>query len=147
MIIDCDIEMITTEMSEQIRERKESVRYSDVCCPFDADVLADLKSILGERELAELLMAFSKDLNSQVQLIFSALSEGDFSKVRSLAHRIKGGSAQVGAMTCAKLATDLEKFATKNGGYEISLGFLVVESAKVQKFLTSLDALSISRTA
>ena len=66
----------------------------------DPGPLADLED---PELVASLVELFFADATAQVRRLDEALEAGDFGRVRSLAHRLQGGAATVGALTVSRL--------------------------------------------
>ncbi|MEA5462336.1 Hpt domain-containing protein [Leptothoe sp. PORK10 BA2] len=77
---------------------------------FDQNQLEQLAG--GDKAFEkELLQLFAADTENSLSQLAIAISMEDPSAVRSLAHYIKGASANVGAVGMAKIAAQLEALA------------------------------------
>ena len=68
--------------------------------PIDRDVLARLRGLQDEDEtdiVAELATMFLEDARSGLQTVEEALQRGDAPTIETLAHKLKGGSGNLGA--------------------------------------------------
>ncbi|NTW97015.1 MAG: PAS domain S-box protein [Oscillochloris sp.] len=82
---------------------------------IDWNILVALESIIGQDALEAsrvVLKLWCDDLGSQVAGISTVLAGGDRIQIRALAHRIAGGSQQIGALALATLCDTLEQQAT-----------------------------------
>lgn len=77
---------------------------------FDQEQLQQLAG--GDKSFEkELLQMFVVDTENSLSQLASAISMADPSAVQSLAHYIKGASANVGAVGMSKIAAQLESLA------------------------------------
>ena len=94
-------------VGEDMDERKESE------VPFDVETA--LKQLGIERDfLNELMQDFQRDLDIKFDLLRDFIQVGDFEKISSLAHNIKGAAATLRADDISNLAKALE-IQAKNG--------------------------------
>jgi HPt (histidine-containing phosphotransfer) domain-containing protein len=70
----------------------------------------------------ELLQIFLQDTQTQLARLEAAWAIGDFVEVRLTAHHIKGASANVGAVTLAKWAAQIETAAREQQPDPIQAG-------------------------
>jgi two-component system, sensor histidine kinase and response regulator len=96
------------------------------------DINRALDEFDGDKELfMKLINGFIDIVRGQINIIRKAISKGDMEAVRSEAHSIKGGAANLTAMDLSQIALDLEKIA-KTG---IKDGSMDVLSRLEQEFL------------
>jgi HPt (histidine-containing phosphotransfer) domain-containing protein len=81
--------------------------------------------------LMKLINGFIDIVRGQINIIRKAISDGDMEVVRSQAHSIKGGAANLTAIDLSKIALDLEEI-TKTGPIDDSMDML---SRLEQEFL------------
>jgi HPt (histidine-containing phosphotransfer) domain-containing protein len=81
---------------------------------LDVSRLHQLRTDLDDdRLLAEVLGEFLRSTPALIRLLRDAIGTSDSSAVAPLAHRLKGGAAQLGASRLAALCAELER--TGNG--------------------------------
>lgn len=77
------------------------------------------------RLIEHLYPAFIEVLPAQIAALREALGSGDRSAIRHCAHRLRGSSAQMGAVALARVLEEIEGKATRpDGAIEVSLGDL-----------------------
>jgi HPt (histidine-containing phosphotransfer) domain-containing protein len=79
--------------------------------PVDREVLAGLRGLQGEEEtdiVAELASVFLDDARSGLEEVQEALQKGDAPAVERVAHKLKGGSGNMGARGMVGLCAQLE---------------------------------------
>ncbi len=98
--------------------------------PLDEEMIEELRSILSDDGLAELVELYLVEAPRGLADLQRALAAGDVDGLRTAAHRLKGAAAGVGAQVVAELTRDLER-AAQAGGLPRDLTALVaaVESA------------------
>ncbi len=76
----------------------------------DAEILEGLREIMEEgfTELLEVFLRESSIQHAQLQLMWKS---GERQAILRLAHSLKGSCANIGAKTCAELASEVEKHA------------------------------------
>ena len=95
--------------------------------PIDRDVLARLRGLQDEDEadiVAELAGIFLEDARSGLQTVEEALQKGDAPTIETLAHKLKGGSGNLGAGGLVGLFTRLEDMGASG---DLSAGFELLE--------------------
>lgn len=106
---------------------------------LDADVVADLKAVMGG-EYESLIRIYFEDGPKLVSQILSALSNRDCAALVTPAHTLKSSSANLGAMVLSKLALSMEKSA--RAGDIVTPGMeakrLIAEFENVQTALRAL---------
>ncbi|HEC13958.1 MAG TPA: Hpt domain-containing protein [Acidiferrobacteraceae bacterium] len=80
---------------------------------LDAAVLQGLRNLGSDSFLIELIVLFAKDSEQLMGDIDSALSSQHWSKVRDLAHKLKGSAGNLGAKRLARRCEYLEGSSTK----------------------------------
>ena len=79
----------------------------------DAEILQGLREIM-EDGFTELLEVFLRESSTQHAQLQSMWKTGERQAISGLAHSLKGSCANIGANTCAGIASEVEKHA----GYE-----------------------------
>jgi HPt (histidine-containing phosphotransfer) domain-containing protein len=95
--------------------------------PIDRDVLARLRGLQDEDEtdiVPELAGMFLEDARSGLQTVEVALQRGDAPTIETVAHKLKGGSATLGAGGLSGLFTRLEEMGASG---DLSAGFELLE--------------------
>ncbi len=117
-------------MSDKNTMRQIGLSTDDANPPLDINRALD--EFDGDRVLLmKLINGFIDIVRGQINIIRKAISEGDMDVVRSEAHSIKGGAANLTAMDLSQIALGLEKMA-KTG---TSDGSMDVLSRLEQEFL------------
>ncbi|MBL8629328.1 MAG: CHASE3 domain-containing protein [Rhodospirillaceae bacterium] len=75
---------------------------------FDPSVLEELRAVLGNETLAQLLPKTVIALHDAVAELNAAVQEGDASAVKRVAHKISGIASQCGAVSVSALARKIE---------------------------------------
>jgi CheY-like chemotaxis protein/HPt (histidine-containing phosphotransfer) domain-containing protein len=105
------------------------------------DINRALDEFDGDRVLLmKLINGFIGIVRGQINIIRKAISEGDMEIVRSEAHSIKGGAANLTAMDLSQIALGLEKMAktgTNDGSMDV-LNRLEQEFLRLEAFTGSL---------
>ncbi len=71
-----------------------------------------LKRVMhDERLLQAVILEFVKDVPQQLVLLDKAVNEGDRESIRAIAHRVKGGAANVGGVALTLVCTRLQELA------------------------------------
>lgn len=92
---------------------------SAAAAPFDYDEL--LARCVGKPELVDrVLDNFASLLRPQLEQLQQAAAQPDLAKLRTLSHRLKGGSLTVSAHRLGKLAHRLETTAEEGRSTEIA---------------------------
>jgi signal transduction histidine kinase/CheY-like chemotaxis protein len=81
---------------------------------IDESVLRAIVDVDGESLLTNLIEVFEADAIEQLATIRTALDIGDLQTVRLAAHRLKGGSAAIGAASASEACARLEHAADAN---------------------------------
>jgi HPt (histidine-containing phosphotransfer) domain-containing protein len=105
--------------------------------PIDRDVLARLRGLQDEDEadiVAELATMFLEDARSGLQTVEEALQKGDAPTIETVAHKLKGGSGNLGAGGLVGLFTRLEDMGASG---DLSAGFELLE--RLRKELGKVD--------
>lgn len=95
--------------------------------PIDRDVLARLRGLQDEDEadiVAELAGMFLEDARSGLQTVEEALQKGDAPTIETVAHKLKGGSGNLGAGALVGLFTRLEDMGASG---DLSAGLELLE--------------------
>jgi two-component system, sensor histidine kinase and response regulator len=103
-----------------VRDDRGTVRQE---APIDRDVLARLRGLQDEDEadiVAELADMFLEDAHSGLQTVEEALQKGDAPTIETLAHKLKGGSGNLGAGGLVGLLTRMEDMGASG---DLSAGF------------------------
>ena len=74
----------------------------------DASAVAELRLILSEEELEQLMSAFIVELRTRPALIAGLIKRGDFRKARAEAHRFVGGASYFGITPFTVIAGEME---------------------------------------
>jgi len=77
--------------------------------PIDADVIARLKSDLGEEIAGRLLASFAQEIRSKTNAVLAAIGESDGLAARDQAHALRSVSLEYGAVELADVAGAIEK--------------------------------------
>jgi two-component system, sensor histidine kinase and response regulator len=98
--------------------------------PIDRDVLARLRGLQDEDEpdlVAKLANMFLEDARSGLQTVEEALRKGDAPTIETVAHKLKGGSGNIGAGGLVGLFTRLEDMGASD---DLSAGFELLEKLR-----------------
>jgi len=115
------------------------VQASDTSTVLDREQLRDVT--LDDADLMrEILSALIDDTSRQIELLGSAIREGNSQKCVRLAHYSKGACANVGAQAAAAVLKNIEKKAAENRFDECSasLGVLVLEVDRLRTEAVSI---------
>ncbi|MHC4130928.1 MAG: ATP-binding protein [Planctomycetota bacterium] len=142
--IDEMCELCTTEDSQ----KKDAVAVTDndnVSGIIDFADLADRG--MDEEIIKEVIPLFVSDNKEQLENLASALKNGEIKQVRSLAHAIKGASANVGARRISEMALKIEKKATKNNlsGTKKLFGLIKIEYQRLESLVSNPDWIDIAK--
>lgn len=77
----------------------------------DKDVMCETFEAVGKEVFIELISKFNINSNEEILLIISKIEEGDYDKVRSILHRLKGAMSYFAPIKCQKLIITLESLA------------------------------------
>ena len=90
-------------------EQKAAHDGHEVTC-LDSEMIVTLKEVFrGEPEkLGELLKEFLNEAGTRVEMMFVAAQARDFATIISVAHKLKGSAAVVGAKELARVAYRLQ---------------------------------------
>ena len=78
--------------------------------PIDLTMLTE-RCFSDRGFVRELLAVFLKQAEAELPLLGAALSAGDMSRLRGLAHKLKGSAANVSAIPLNRLCAELEMLA------------------------------------
>jgi len=76
--------------------------------PIDQNTLDELKKMVGEDFISELVETYFEDSHQLIADLHRALDQGDADLFRRSAHSLKSNSASLGASRVASIAKDLE---------------------------------------
>lgn len=79
-----------------------------------AERLEELRDTCGYEVVAECIGLFEKDTAQTVGRLKRALKREDFSRIESEAHKLKGSTANMGALDLSRICQDLMEVARKN---------------------------------
>lgn len=79
--------------------------------PLDLEMIAELRSILRDDGLRELVELYLEEAPRAQAALERALATSDLAALQTLAHRLKGAAAGVGARDVAAQAQRLERAA------------------------------------
>jgi diguanylate cyclase (GGDEF)-like protein len=91
--------------------------------PLETAVLARLRDILGS-SISEAIQPFLEDMPRYLKELESAIAAGEAGIIRQVAHVIKGAASNLGAVTLAGVARDMEQQAEAGALGESSEGLL-----------------------
>lgn len=123
---------------------KHTTEYSTMTSPgsdavLDQQALNNIRALQrpGSRVFEKVVGIYLKDCPSTIAELESALRAGDPTRISQLAHRLKSGSANLGAITLAGYLRDLEAIGRGGScdGAEELLGQVKNEYAKVEAAL------------
>ena len=80
---------------------------------MDQELLSELQDIMGS-DFATLVASWQKDTAQRLSGIQDALSLGDATQLRQVAHSLKGSSSNLGARAVVGLCIEMEKLANLN---------------------------------
>jgi CheY-like chemotaxis protein len=112
--------------------------------PVRLDLLRSLGPADGHGILPEAAHAFRSELAATLAALAQAIAQGDAAAVKSAAHKLKGGAANIGAAGAAALCAQLETLAHVGGdGIREVMSQLEVELGRVDAALDRvLDPIS-----
>lgn len=93
---------------------------------IDINMLNGLRSILGD-EIFDITQLYAEQVGPDVAKIQICHTSGDFLQLKQLAHALKGGSANMGALEMARLAACIEKAAMGDAGAEVTAAVQALE--------------------
>src|SRR5215210_5294584 len=141
------ISVVAVAMLDRRREANRILRDSEErsrdCgaerteAPIYRDVLARLRGLQNDDEadiVAELAGMFLEDARSGLQTVEEALQKGDAPTIETVAHKLKGGSGNIGAGGLVGLFTRLEEMGASG---DLSAGFELLE--RLQEELGKVD--------
>ena len=108
--------------------------------PIDMAVLADTAGRNAPHLLPQLIPIFLEDGDFLISQIGQALQMGDTGQLQQAAHRLKGNSASLGAMTIAHMTSKLE-YLGKNGDLAAAADTFALLSEEYNKVKAALLAL------
>ena len=101
--------------SETSAQKTLNSQHSDPA--IDEKVLENIRSLSGEGNenlLSQIVEIFINDTPQQIDNLHHALTQKESHKVKTIAHSLKSGCANLGAMRLSSLFKDLEIQATEN---------------------------------
>lgn len=98
-------------------ESSQSIHVSQLKIPIDYSILK--KVVPDKADQIQLLLDFQKTINEDFAELIEVLKNGDYEKVASMAHRIKGSCQMIGAIDMAKISAHIEKNAEANNLVEV----------------------------
>lgn len=104
---------------------------------IDGTVLESLVELGGPDLLKELIELFCTDAPSQMADLADAVSQGDASRVASVAHSLKSSCANLGAMRLAELTKELET-AGRSGAIESAAEVIEVSKTELDRVTEAL---------
>lgn len=110
---------------------------------IDASVIATLKESLGDDDgtiIGQLIELYASDSPQQLADAAAALEKSDTASLARAAHSLKSTSASMGAMTVARLASELEECAKRNDPAP-SASLLAQLKSELSSAITKLTAL------
>lgn len=100
----------------KLLEGKSEERVLTFLSPDDAvlskDVLTQLRQMMPEKAVRDILAAVVADLVKRIELLGTAIAQHDLAEVRRIGHAIKGGCGMAGAVQAARLGALLEAEST-----------------------------------
>ncbi|MHC4270707.1 MAG: ATP-binding protein, partial [Planctomycetota bacterium] len=102
---------------------------------------------MDEEIIKELVPLFILDNKEQLKSLASALENGEIKQIRSLAHAIKGASANVGATRISEIALKIEKKTTKNNLSKTKKLFELIknEYQRLESLVSNPDWIDIAK--
>lgn len=77
---------------------------------LDMTLVNELRDIMGEG-FAALVQSYQRDVESKLAELQAALTAGEYSHLRQVAHSLKGSSGNLGALQAAAACQTLEQVA------------------------------------
>jgi two-component system, sensor histidine kinase and response regulator len=135
----CSIEEAVPGIIDKTTMRSIGSSTDEVNPPLNLNLALD--EFNGDKGLLmKLISGFIDIVRGQIDIIRKAISDGDMEVVRSQAHSIKGGAANLTAMDLSEVALGLEKMAktgTKDGSLDV-LSRLEQEFTRLETFASRL---------
>ncbi|AFL72703.1 Hpt domain-containing protein [Thiocystis violascens] len=78
---------------------------------LDTDVLDELLEILGDEDLRSITDSFVEQLGHQLTALDTQLEQTNFAEIARIAHSLKGGAGNLGAIALSETAAALERHA------------------------------------
>ena len=78
---------------------------------LDIDVLDELLDILGEEDLRSITDSFVDQLGHQLTALATQSEQADLAEIARIAHSLKGGAGNLGALALSEAAAALERHA------------------------------------
>ncbi|MBK5967029.1 hypothetical protein CCR95_23910 [Thiocystis minor] len=78
---------------------------------LDIEVLDELLEILGEEDLRAITDSFVDQLGHQLTALDTHLDQADHAEIARIAHSLKGGAGNLGALALSEAAAALERHA------------------------------------
>ena len=105
--------------------------------PVEDNALKSLESDIGAEESRRIMQLFTASLNDYCDQLLADLAAQDLSQTKKTAHGLKGLCMQFGATHAMELARLLELDVDNVEEAKLVLSKLVVEVARVEKFISS----------
>lgn len=117
---------------------KNKLYQDSLAQPPPIDLMATLRIVDGDFQLAEeLVSSFKNDCPLRLAELVKTHQEGDFAKLKHLAHRLKGALSYFGAEKALRLTGELEQFS-QSKQLEAAAGVLEdlgMELGRIMKFI------------
>jgi HPt (histidine-containing phosphotransfer) domain-containing protein len=104
----------------------------------DPDVVANLKTLIGEDKLCMILLSSRASLEGIITELKSAQGQSDYETMRRAVHSIKSSVGNYGALSVSDKAEELEQRYKDNQLDQAQTEIAEIESL-VQQVLTELD--------
>ena len=117
--------------------------------PIDPAALAAYRDFLGEADpgfVARLIGIYLEDLAEQLAALAAATSAAQMSTLAASAHRLKGGSANIGAHRLAALCAEIEQAARAGDGARAA-ELLAAVSTEADRVVPALEAMRAQEPA
>lgn len=108
--------------------------------PIDMAVLAETAGRNAVRLLPQLIPIFLEDGDALIERMVQALQIGDATQLQQAAHRLRGNSASLGAITLAHMTNELENLG-QVGDLTTAVHTLALLSEEYNKVKAALLAL------
>lgn len=110
---------------------------------INAEILGGLKSILGD-EIFSITRLYADQLPADVAQVVATHALGNAAELKRLAHALKGGSANMGAVEMARLAANIERAAAAGNLNGVAADVSALTAA-AEKTLTEMRAADLLR--
>lgn len=128
-------------MNEASPSSSREIGSSSADAPVDRSVLAEISG--GDTAVERhILMEFRRANDEDAAMFQRAVADGDIGQVTHAAHRIKGASRTVGAMSLASVCESLEHAARANdwGAIAAHMATFHRELERVDAYFDALEA-------